>query len=330
MARKERNILKEDKGHHFLIIGVSGSLAQGLARLILKTFPRTHITGVDSRDPPDNLISDRIHFNKIRYNRSNFEKLFRNHKFDYVFHLGRLSHAIPKANILERADVNVVGTQRILELALKHGIKKTVILSTFHVYGAFPDNPLYIPEDSPLRASFRYHELHDVVEMDQSSVAFMWRNRDKMDTIIFRPCNIVGEKINNAISLFLKTPLGPKPIDFRPMFQFIHKSDMIRILLRSIDHLPSGVYNVAPNDTISLNRAKRLLGELSIPAPISLLAPIAKVIGIPWHVPQYLFDYLKYSCVIDNKEIKRYLGEDICHYSSESAILEMSKSEPGL
>jgi UDP-glucose 4-epimerase len=290
----------------------------------LKAYPEVRITGVDTREPPRGLDSDRLIFKKVKYNRSQFEKIFRNNKFDYVFHLSRLSHAYPKANIMERSDINVVGTNTILELCYSHGIKKVVILSTFHVYGANPDNPFFIPESYHLRASFKYHELHDVVEMDQSTTSFMWRHRHDIETVILRPCNIIGPNIHNAMSNYLKSKISPLPIDYKPMFQFIHESDMARILQRSIEELPGGIYNVAPPDTISLNRADKILQKKKPKAPISLLGSLANLTKVSIGIPFYLIDYLKHSCVLDCSELKKHLGEEIFEYSSEASIACLS------
>ena len=308
------------KSPHILIIGISGGLAQCLARNLLRNNQDLQITGIDAREFPKGLASRRLKFQRIRYNRSQFEKVFRNNQFDYVFHLSRLSHGLPKANIMERSDVNVVGTNTILELCYKHKVKKVIVLSTFHVYGANPDNPFFIPESYPLRASFRYHELHDVVEMDQSTTSFMWRHRSDLDTIILRPCNIIGPHIRNAMSRFLARSVGFVPIDYKPMLQFIHEADLAKILSATLMDVPSGIYNVGPRDTISLQRISRIVGKLRIPAPIGLMSSLSEWTGANLGIPSYLFDYLKHSCVIDTGELSQHLGEGIYEYSSEAAI----------
>lgn len=316
-------MLNVNQINSILIIGFAGGLAQALTNLLLKTYPNIKVTGIDSRDLSKFEETDNLKLFRIKYSRSNFEKIFRGHKFDVVYHLGRLSHAYPKANVLERADINVVGTQRIMELSLRFGVKKVVVLSTYHVYGAFPDNPIFLPETAPLRASFKYPELHDVVEMDQGTAGFMWRYHDQIETVIFRPCNIIGHNIRNVMCSYLMTPYAIVPSDFKPMFQFIHESDMTRILLRSLENVPGGVYNVAPRDTISMPKAKKLLGGEYFKAPISLVQPLARFVRWPGRLPQYLFDYLKYSCVVSTEELDKHLGPRFCHYSTREAVAKL-------
>lgn len=305
-----------------LIIGIGGGLARILTNLLLKTYPNIEITGVDNRQAPESILSPRVNVHRMRYSRNNFETLFRSHKFDCVFHLARLSHlSANKTTIKEKNNINIMGTKTILELSLKYQVRKVVVISTYHVYGAYADNPLYLTEDAPLRATFEYPELHDVVEMDQGTTTFMWRHKDELSVILLRPCNIIGPTVKNAISRYLAMPLAPVPLDYNPMFQFVHESDMARVMMRSLERLPTGVYNVAPSDTISMVRAKKLLGVDYSRLPISLVKPLARFVNMP--IPRYLFEYLKFSCIVGTDEISRHLGLDFCRYSTEDAVLDL-------
>jgi UDP-glucose 4-epimerase len=180
-----------------LIIGIQGALAKITAELLMKSNPGITIVGVDSRPIENKSKRSQLTFLQIRYNRTNFEKLFREHQFDSVLHLGRLGHSPAMGNINKRIDINLIGTNTILELSQKFHVKKVVILSSHHVYGALPDNPMFLKEDSPLRASFKHAELRDVVEMDQMCTNWMWKNQNEIQTIVLRPSNIIGPQINN-------------------------------------------------------------------------------------------------------------------------------------
>lgn len=308
---------------NILIIGIAGGLSKILAGLILKNYPNASITGVDPRPITEDLISDRINYQQMRYTRGNFERLFREKQFDIVFHLARMSHAGSnfKISLAQRLDLNLMGTSRILDLSLKFGAKKVIILSTYHVYGAISDNPVFINEDAPLRASIKYPELRDVVEMDQISTNWMWKNKQDIDTVVLRPCTIIGPQINNTMTQFLKTNHVPICSDFNPMFQFIHEFDMANILLRSIGELPTGIYNVATDETISIKKAKEVLKSKTTSIPSFILEATAKVMTKSiWNFPRYLIDYIKFSSIIDNTHLKAYLGNDLFHYSIKESL----------
>lgn len=309
-----------------LIIGISGGLAQILCNLLRKSHPEARIIGIDSRPPP-NLPKDlNIEIYSFSYSRGNFEKLFRDIAIDVVYHLGRMSHvsANPKAILARRLDLNVMGTKRILDLALKSKVKKIIVLSTFHVYGAFPDNPALLHEDAPLRASFRHPELRDVVEMDQLTTTWMWQHKDEIETVVLRPCNIVGPKIKNAISTYLSTNFVPVGIDYNPMMQFIHELDMARVLTRCAETVPTGIYNIAPTDFIPIREAFKTVGKIGVPVPLSVVSAVASFINQNLRsIPDYLIDYLRFSCTISGDQIKKYLGDDFFQFNTKDALLQL-------
>lgn len=305
-----------------LIIGIRGGLAQILAKLILQQKPSAQIIGVDSRPTSEVIKLKGLESKQIRYSRGNFENLFRDHQFDYVYHLARISHSKNSHHDLtERLELNVMGTNRILDLSLRFGVKKIIVLSTFHVYGALNDNSIFLKEDAPLKAAIKHAELRDVVEMDQICSTWMWKYQNKVDSVLLRPCNIIGSQISNTMSSYLLNKLALKPIDYNPAFQFIHEFDMATVLYKSMDELKTGIYNVATDEFITMRQALKEAGAPGIPFPMSA-APLFNSFlkHLKLDVPDYLIDYLRYSCLIDNSELKKQLGEDIFRFKVSDAL----------
>ena len=306
-----------------LIIGIAGGLAQITAKLMAKKYPEAEIIGVDSRSFHSNLNIPNLKCIKMKYSRNKFETLFRDFKFNYVFHLGRMTHVQVggQDETLKRFKIHVVGTKIILDLCLKTEVKKIVLLSSFHVYGALGDNPVFLKEDYALRASLNFPELRDLVEMDQMATNWMWKYQSEIEMIVLRPCNIVGPQIKNAITKYLTSKYTPYPVDYKPMFQFVHEFDMANILVRCMTEVPLGVYNVAPNEFISLGESRELIGNQGIPFSMFITSFIAKILKkrFPF-LPDYLIEYLKYSCLIDGKSLRSHLGKDCFKYSIEETL----------
>ncbi len=304
-------------------------MAGGLARLttkqLLKDYPDCQIYGVDSRYiPPENIYDERVQTRRIRYTRGHFEALFRDHDFDTVLHLGRMSHnrMNPRASLEQRLDYNVMGTKIIMDLVIKFSIKNFIILSTYHVYGAFPDTPVFLDEESSLRASLKYPELRDVVEMDQQASNWLWKNQQNVKGIIFRPCNIIGPNISNVMVEYLRSKIAPLPLDFDPVFQFINENDMARLISYAVTNIPTGIFNVANgNDVMTLHDAKKRVEKRHIPIALSIIAPLFRLINYsPWSVPDYLIEYLKYSCVISAENLNKHLPEDFFKFDTEKSL----------
>ncbi len=314
---------QEKKLKHVLIIGINGGLAQQTTKLLLHNNSDIHIVGIDSRPIKDSINDSRVTFKQIKYSRNEFENLFRNFSFEGVIHLARVTHSGKSAQHIEkRLEVNLIGTKMILDLCFRNRVKKIVILSTFHVYGALGDNSIFLEENAALRASIAYPELRDVVEMDQICTSWMWEHSTECQTIIFRPCNIIGPNIQNTMTKFLLNSLAIDPLDYNPMMQFLHEFDMARILAYSMEKIPGGVYNVAPSDYIGLKQAVKVLHrEHSMSLPLSLLGVLNKGLNlVGLGVAPYLIDYLKYSCLISGEALSKHLPKKWWQYNSKSAI----------
>jgi len=318
-------MIKKNDVKQILVMGAAGGLAQSFIKKLSVEYPHAKIIGVDARKMKGNLDFSNVEWKQIKYKRSHFEKLFRANHFDLFFHLGRLSHtkafSVPTQI---RFNFNILGTKNLLDLCLKHEVKKVIVLSTYHVYGALADNSVFLDEESPLRASHNYPEIRDVVEMDIICTNWMWRNRDKASMVLFRPCSIVGENIKNVMSTYLRSKFSPIPVDYSPSLQFLSEKDMVNALLKSVEDLPSGPYNLSPDDYVTIQKAKKIVGRGGVPFSIFALSGVAKVFKKTLlSVPDYLFDYLKFPCLIDNSQIKKFLGDDFFEYSSKDALKEL-------
>ena len=305
-------------------------MAQLTLSLLLKECPRLKLLGVDSR-PLRRAQNPRLSLYQMSYTRGQFESLFRDHHFDAVLHLGRLSHS-PSGplSLAQRLDLNLMGTNKILDLCLKNKISKLVVLSTYHVYGAYNDNPIYLSEEAPLRASISHPELRDVVEMDQICTSWMWKHRERIETLVLRPCSIVGPQMANTMTRYLKTPYMPLPIDFNPSLQLIHEMDMARILVEALRRLPSGVFNVAPPETITLREAKKIVNQPVVPTPLSLLFPAGPLMERLWGLPRYLLDYLKFPCILSQEALLAQWPELIFLNSPRQTLEQLHRPIPSL
>jgi len=315
--------MKREDVQSILIIGIAGGLAESTYRMLEKEYPDAMIYGVDSRNKKFVAKKKSFIFLKMQYTRNNFEELFRNNRFDVVYHLGRIPNNVlnPLSDHNKRAKFYVVGTNIILDLCQKFGTKKVIVLSTLYVYGSLPDNPVFLNEDSILRASLKYPEIREVVEKDRLATNWMWKNQNSISTIILRPCHIIGKNINNAFVQYLKAEHMPVPMDYNPMIQFIDQEDMGRVLVSCIEKIPLGIYNVAPDDFISIGEAKSILGIKPVRIPFFILLPftgIARRLG--YLVPDYLIDHLKYSTLLENNSLKKYIGEVFFKFNVRSAL----------
>lgn len=285
-----------------LITGASGALAQ---QVIHRLRSHVQIVAVDFRQ--ETFHSDDIPSYKLDYNKRVFEDLFKTYDFDSVIHMGRIQSS--EETMMRRYNANVLGTQKLMDLAHKYGIRHVTILSTFHVYGADAYNPALIDESAPLKAAELTQDLVDSVELENLANIYLWKYPD-LNITILRPCNIVGPGVNNTISRLLSSSYSPCLLGFSPIMQFIHIEDMADAIELAHTQCHRGVFNVAPSDWVAYQDALELCGCTPVPVPsIPPILPklIARILNLKTF-PPYLLNYFKYPVVIDGREFEKTFG----------------------
>jgi UDP-glucose 4-epimerase len=285
-----------------LVTGISGNLGRGLAKLL---HTETHVVGLDRRPFPgkpkdiDHVQAD------IRKTRA--EEPFRRHRIEALVHLGIMHD--PRMPFSEAHSFNVVGTQKILDRCVRHGVKKVVVLSSANVYGPLPGNSNFLPEETPLMAADRFSEMRDLIELDMYAQSFMWRHPE-VETVILRPVNIVGPTVRNAPSNYLRLERPITVMGFDPMVQLVHEEDVCRALVLALRPGARGVYNVNGPGEVPVSAALRELGRQPIPVPHFLVRPLLRRLfeaGLSSFPPEEV-DHIQYLCMVDGSRAERELG----------------------
>jgi len=285
-----------------LITGAAGALAQQVIRRLRET---CDLVAVDFREQV--YLGDDIPSYCIDFNKRVFEDLFRRYQFDGVIHLGRILSS--QLTRMRRYNANVLGTQKLLDLSHKYGIRRVIVLSTYHVYGAVAYNPALIDESAPLKSAGLSADLVDSVELENLANIYLWRYPE-LNITILRPCNIVGPGVRNTMSTLLGSERAPVLAGFSPMMQFIHIDDMADAIVAAWSKPVKGVFNVAPQDWVAYQHALKLCGCKTIPIPSippSVPKAIARVLNLR-SFPSYLMAFFKYPVVIDGRAFAREFG----------------------
>jgi UDP-glucose 4-epimerase len=294
--------MSEQRRPHILITGAAGALAQKVIEQLRDT---CDLVAVDFREQV--YLGDDIPSYCIDFNKRVFEDLFRRYEFDGVIHMGRIMSS--QLTRMRRYNANVLGTQKLLDLSHKYGIKRVVVLSTFHVYGAVAYNPALIDESAPLKSAGLSADLIDSVELENLANIYLWRYPE-LNITILRPCNIVGPGVRNTISTLLASERAPVLAGFSPMMQFIHIDDMADAIVLAYKKPTRGVYNVAPQDWVAYQHALKLCGCKRIQVP-SIPPMIPRMILGTLKLksfPSYLMAFFKYPVVIDGRAFVNEFG----------------------
>lgn len=289
-----------------LITGIAGGLAQRVARMLLDAGHT--IVGVDYRalrasdTAPIKEGQERLHVHRAHYNKTIIEDVFRRFTIDAVLHLGRTGSF--KESLGKRFDLNVVGSQKIMNLCLQHNVKSLVVFSTFHIYGAHPANHIPIAEDEPLRAGLEFPQIADAIQMDNMASTWVYRHPE-VRTVVLRCTNVIGPTVQNTMSEFLRRTRVPYLLGFNPMSQFVHEDDMARAVISAWQSDRRGIFNIAGPAVIPWRTALDLCRARTYPIPSGVARLYVEIAG---SLPHYLINFFRYPCVITDRAFREATG----------------------
>ena len=186
-------------------------------------------------------------------------RLFQQHRFDYVFHLAAyaaegLSHFIKRFNYQN----NVIGSMNLIDAAVNYEAKCFVFTSSIAVYGA---NSRPMHEDMAPAPEDSYGIAKHAVEQELAITRAMFG----LPYIIFRPHNVYGERQNigdkyrNVIGIFMNEIMQERPLTIfgngEQTRAFSYIGDVAPLIARSVQ-VPEAygeVFNVGADEPYSVN-----------------------------------------------------------------------------
>src|SRR3954470_20381638 len=152
---------------------------------------------------------------------------------DALVHLAFIVNPMHDENLMYEIDVG--GTHNMLEAASAAGTQHVLVISSSTAYGAFPDNPVPIEEDWPVRGVPDFEYARDKAESDRLCQLWALRHPDRTMTIA-RPCIVFGPTVDNFIvRAWTKQPFFADIGGADVPVQFVHEDDVVEALVRLVD-----------------------------------------------------------------------------------------------
>ncbi|MDQ1147985.1 UDP-glucose 4-epimerase [Bacillus sp. SORGH_AS 510] len=238
-----------------LVTGGAGFIGSNVVEGLIDEGYRTVIV--------DNLSSGKqkfIHpeakFYSLNILEDNLKTVFEKERPDAVIHLAaqiNVQDSLEKSTL--DAEVNILGTLKILELCRKYNCK-LIYSSSAAVYG----NPVYLPVDErhPINPLSNYGISKYTPEM----YIYLFSQLYSLDYTILRYANVYGirqepEGEGGVVSIFIKKMLNNEaPIIYGNGEQtrdFIYVKDVVSANLAALKKDTRGVFNISCNKEISIN-----------------------------------------------------------------------------
>ena len=306
-----------------LVTGAAGYWgARTAARLAAQSNLR--VIGLDLNSPSAGL--EGVHFIQADIRSRKLADLLEAERVDVVCHLG-IQASPPQ--IEDAFEANVTGTTRVLDACVQSGVRQVVLKSTTAVYGARPENPAFIKEEHHLLADQVSAWLHDQIEIESFYSGYRRQSPD-LSQCILRFANIVGPSADTPLTRYLSTRWVVTLLGFDPMMQIIHEEDVVNALVHAILNEASGIYNVAAEDSLPLNKLIGLAGKL--PAPMFHYLVYRRGPGMRSATKRHRNllpfdpDYIRYPWVGDLTKMRDELGFTPQHRADE-ALREFAKTK---
>jgi UDP-glucose 4-epimerase len=284
--------------------------------------PRYHVIGLDVERPTDEIRG--LDFVQADIRNPLLPELLVSEGVDTVCHMAFVETNRPSEVAF---GLNVTGTAKLLGACAEAGVRKVVIKSSTAVYGARPSNSAFLAEDHALRGSRRTGTIRDLVEIEKFCSGFRHQEPGVLLTIL-RFAGIVGPTVDTPMTRFLRELAAPTLLGFDPLMQLVHEDDVLAALIHAVANDVAGVFNVAAEDVLTLNRIRGLAGKL----PVSVLHPLAywgtRLLGraglqVDRYVPMEL-DYLRYPWVADLGRMRQEL-DFAPRYTAEESVREFAQ-----
>lgn len=249
----------------------------------------------------------------------------------------RITHVVHLATVLEgkgnRAlefDIDVNGTRNVVECCLKAGVRHLSVSSSGAAYGYHADNPAWLTEDHPLRATEAFAYAHHKRLVEEMLAEYRTR-RPELAQVVFRICTVLGERTHNQITALFEKPRLLAIRGSEAPFNFIWDWDVVGAMLHGIQGDRTGVFNLAGDGALTLREIAAGLGKTTreLPAGVLRMAlTVGRALGVSRYGPEQL-DFLRYRPVLLNSRLKSEFGY-VPQKSSAEALRIWWAGRPGL
>jgi UDP-glucose 4-epimerase len=187
---------------------------------------------------------------------------------DVVFHLAAsVGNARSIADPIRDAEINCIGTLRVLQAAHELDVAKVVYSSSAAIFGELRTLP--IREDHPAEPDSPYGASKLAGEKACLAFAKLY----EMDVVCLRYFNVFGENqrfdaYGNVIPIFVHRMLRTEPLtiygDGSQTRDFVHVRDVVQANMKA-SHAPrvSGAYNIGSGAAVTINHLATLVAGLS-------------------------------------------------------------------
>jgi UDP-glucose 4-epimerase len=308
----------------YLITGGSGYIGTRLTELLAERDETERIVNVDVRPPERTLPKTSFVSGDVR-DSSSIQALLEREEIDCLIHLAFILD--PIRDEARMYDVDVNGTMAVLDAASQAEIGQVLVTSSATAYGAFPDNPVPIAEDWPVRGQPDFAYARDKADMDRICQLWAAEHSNAVMTIV-RPCIVFGPSVKNYIvRSWENQPFFPHLDGVDTEMQLIHEDDLVAGLIALLDKKAEGAFNFAGDGTMTWREGAERIGTKTRRMSFKTAYAISKwswLLRLPRTLaPPGNLHFIRWPWVVSNEKLKTTTGWEPKYTTQETFEITM-------
>lgn len=280
--------------------GYLGSLV--VARLAASGVP---VVALDIRGPREEIPGVEYVTGDLR--QVDLPGLLGEHNVGAVVHLAAIVEPPRGMTEAELEDIEVGGTQRVVDACVEAGVGHLTVTSSGASYGYYARNDgRALTEDMAVPGSSEFAYSRHKAEVE----ALLKRARrlhPELGQLVLRPGTILGAGTDNQITalftgraiLTLRESDGP--------FNFVWDEDVAEIIVSGVMRRRTGIYNVAGDGVMTMRDIAKVEGSRVVAIPAGLVRRALGLmhrVGVGRYGPEQV-DFLLHRPVLDNTRLHR-------------------------
>jgi UDP-glucose 4-epimerase len=242
---------------------------------------------------------------------------------DVLVHLAFILNPSHDEHLMYDVDVN--GTHNVLEAAADAGTGQVLVTSSAVAYGAFPDNPVPLTEDDPVRGVAGFSYARDKTESDRLCQLWAATHPERVMTIV-RPCIVFGPNVDNSlVRLWTKQPFSVDTGHLDQKIQFVHEDDVVEAVTGLLLGRHAGAFNVAGAGEMTTRECAELIGSPIRKMPLRAYRGLARAMWAARlsEAPPGQIDFGLYPWIVSTEKLERTTGWRPAHTSRETFEITM-------
>src|SRR2546421_8794694 len=167
---------------------------------------------------------------------------------------------------VRRRHLDLKDAESVFRQCAKANIDRFVLLSSAMVYGASPHNQGLMPETRAVLSGGGNRIASDWNKLEAMAVAYLGEaSRTSARLTVLRLAAMPAPDGKDYFSQLFRSPIAVTLPGHDPTMQLLSREDLATAVSNALETSQGGVYNVAPNETITLRAALKLAGVRRFP-----------------------------------------------------------------